>query len=628
MKFAQALYSARIPASMRRISTLLRVQLLRWLLPLLRLVAPQRLPGVAIWALRGGHSGLARQAAQRTLARDTCSHPALRVLLSLAPNQGAGFRDEVLAQAVVRCPGLRATLHLDASRCAAASGDYVDALRHCRQGFASNPSVVVRLELRVQQAHLTGTDAEVVRVLRDIERALQAGATALPNESLLQATTLAEDCGDVTSARALLERLVAKDPSNLQALNRLLLLNARHLPIEQLRMELADWLARGERYAQAARPMAVYAAYYQDQDDAHVLMLTEEAAPSTRPMQVHAALVYARRGQRRRAMASLASVAFDNSSELAAARAEVCRRTGDSAGQIAALNGWNAHHDVAPIRALAAEGDLRLPVSCDSSIRPAVGDSPLVSVIMPVYNPGRLLDMAVASVLGQSYRHLELLLVDDASPRATAKLLNHWQGADPRLRLLRMPRNGGPYLAKNAALARCSGELITFADGDDWNHPQRIARQVALLEQQSKAEAVCVRYLRVDAAGHIVLRRTAVKTAWQSLMLRRRTHEALGFFMPLRAGADTEFVDRIKATFGAAAVIVDPAITLLAQHQATTLTGGGALAMTWRPVGGVRHAHHLAFRRWHRRQLALDASLHVPHPLPALPYPVPPALRR
>jgi hypothetical protein len=370
--------------------------------------------------------------------------------------------------------------------------------------------------------------------------------------------------------------------------------------------------------------MAVYLAYYQDADSAAVQRLARAASHSERPVLVHAALAAARVNRTRSASKWLRRLArrLPASAEIAAARAEVARLARDPQGQVSALNRWNEGFGLAPIVTTSDAADLRLPVRAASLPEP-IHDGPLVSVIMPVYKRGPLLEMAVESVLEQTYRNLEVLLVDDASPDDTALHLARWASADARVRVLRMPTNGGPYLAKNAAMAESRGTYLAFADSDDWNHPERVARQVRLLQDSPRAQAVCVRYVRVSVDGHIVFRRTAVKTAWGSLLLRREAQERVGYFVPLRAGADTELIERIKAVFGGAAVAVDDAITLLAQHAASTLTATGSLAMGWRPVGGARQQHHLAFRRWHRRQLALGEPLQVAHPLDQLPYPVP-----
>lgn len=74
----------------------------------------------------------------------------------------------------------------------------------------------------------------------------------------------------------------------------------------------------------------------------------------------------------------------------------------------------------------------------------------LVSVILPVYNRGRVLEDSIRSVLSQSYADLELLVVDDASTEDLSPVIERFD--DPRLRFVRRPRNGGASAARNTGL--------------------------------------------------------------------------------------------------------------------------------------------------------------------------------
>ena len=103
-------------------------------------------------------------------------------------------------------------------------------------------------------------------------------------------------------------------------------------------------------------------------------------------------------------------------------------------------------------------------------------ENPLISVVMPCYNAERYLGEAILSVLLQSYRNVELVVVDDGStdtsPDITAKLAEQYAG---RLTLLRANR-AGPYPARNLGLKRAKGEFIAFLDADDWWEPTALAR--------------------------------------------------------------------------------------------------------------------------------------------------------
>lgn len=96
----------------------------------------------------------------------------------------------------------------------------------------------------------------------------------------------------------------------------------------------------------------------------------------------------------------------------------------------------------------------------------------MVSVIMPVYNAADTIEQAVWSVLKQTHRNLELLIVDDASIDNTLSVVASFD--DPRIELLRLDRNGGPGAARNAALDIARGDWVTLIDADDLWDTRRI----------------------------------------------------------------------------------------------------------------------------------------------------------
>jgi len=90
----------------------------------------------------------------------------------------------------------------------------------------------------------------------------------------------------------------------------------------------------------------------------------------------------------------------------------------------------------------------------------------LISVVMPVFNRAHLLARVAGSVLAQSYRNLELVIVDDASGDAIEEAVAAL--ADPRVRLVRRARNGGVGAARNSGVEAARGEWIAFHDSDDY----------------------------------------------------------------------------------------------------------------------------------------------------------------
>lgn len=104
-------------------------------------------------------------------------------------------------------------------------------------------------------------------------------------------------------------------------------------------------------------------------------------------------------------------------------------------------------------------------------------DPPLVSVIIPTYNRATFIPDAIESVLGQTYKHLELIIVDDGSTDETQAVLSHY---GDKVRVLRQ-QNAGPAIARNRGIAVARGDIIAFLDSDDQWLPSKLERQVESL---------------------------------------------------------------------------------------------------------------------------------------------------
>lgn len=97
----------------------------------------------------------------------------------------------------------------------------------------------------------------------------------------------------------------------------------------------------------------------------------------------------------------------------------------------------------------------------------------LVSVIIPVYNVEQYLDECVQSVLRQTYRNLEIILVDDGSTDRSGELCDGYAAQDKRIRCIHQP-NGGLSRARNEGLRLAEGEFVYFLDSDDWIEPDSL----------------------------------------------------------------------------------------------------------------------------------------------------------
>lgn len=98
-------------------------------------------------------------------------------------------------------------------------------------------------------------------------------------------------------------------------------------------------------------------------------------------------------------------------------------------------------------------------------------DTPLISVIVPVYKVEAYLDRCVQSIVDQTYKNLEIILVDDGSPDNCPAMCDAWAAKDSRIKVIHK-KNGGGAQARNIGLDAAQGEYIGFVDSDDFIVPQ------------------------------------------------------------------------------------------------------------------------------------------------------------
>lgn len=106
--------------------------------------------------------------------------------------------------------------------------------------------------------------------------------------------------------------------------------------------------------------------------------------------------------------------------------------------------------------------------------------TPLISVIVPVFKTEKYLRQCLDSVCGQTYRHLEIICVDDESPDRSGEILEEYARRDPRIKVINR-KNGGLSAARNSGLAAATGEWIAGVDSDDWLEPDIFEKAVPKL---------------------------------------------------------------------------------------------------------------------------------------------------
>lgn len=160
---------------------------------------------------------------------------------------------------------------------------------------------------------------------------------------------------------------------------------------------------------------------------------------------------------------------------------------------------------------------------------------PLVSVILPVFNGERTLQRALNSILQQSYRSLEITVVDDGSTDQTAAVAQ----SNSNIRYVRQ-QNMGPAAARNCGAQQAAGAMLAFLDADDAWHPSKIKKQVDHLLTHPKLGFVLCQMTTVVEKG-ASLSSPAKASYYQSnpaavipsaLLVKREVFDQVGFFNP------------------------------------------------------------------------------------------------
>lgn len=118
-----------------------------------------------------------------------------------------------------------------------------------------------------------------------------------------------------------------------------------------------------------------------------------------------------------------------------------------------------------------------------------MSQEPLISVLVPAYNAEAFLEQCLESIVAQTYRHLEIIVVDDGSTDSSGAISDRWAERDDRIRVIHQP-NGGHSAARNTALDAMTGELVMMVDSDDVIHPEFTATLLGLMQEHDADIAV------------------------------------------------------------------------------------------------------------------------------------------
>ncbi|PIR34250.1 MAG: hypothetical protein COV36_01310 [Alphaproteobacteria bacterium CG11_big_fil_rev_8_21_14_0_20_44_7] len=257
-----------------------------------------------------------------------------------------------------------------------------------------------------------------------------------------------------------------------------------------------------------------------------------------------------------------------------------------------------------------------------------------VAVLISCYNSAQTIEKAVDSILSQSHKNVEVLIVDDASSDNSIRKLQGLQSEDKRIRIFRSKHNHGVFYNFNWLMQHTDAEIITFQAADDFSHPFRLRIQLGGLMSGKDVVASTHLYCRVNREEQPIEINGEINKRAFALMMFKKTPilSKLGYFDTVRFGADTEFWERLKLSFAPNQIIRMPLVLYYALLNTASLTGTGRGAHKWEKIAsrkyrseinGVRKEYHENSREWHQSQISGGNSLKIDFPPAERPFETP-----
>lgn len=134
----------------------------------------------------------------------------------------------------------------------------------------------------------------------------------------------------------------------------------------------------------------------------------------------------------------------------------------------------------------------------------------LVSIIMPAYNCADFLDITLDSVINQTYKNWEIIVVDDCSTDNTQDVIREYRNKDSRIKYHKLESNSGAAVARNTAIKLATGKYLAFLDSDDVWFPDKLTKQIDFMESNNYLFS-CTSYTKIDEKGNYLDRTIDVR---------------------------------------------------------------------------------------------------------------------
>ncbi len=241
---------------------------------------------------------------------------------------------------------------------------------------------------------------------------------------------------------------------------------------------------------------------------------------------------------------------------------------------------------------------------------------PLVSICLSSYNSEGTIKYSAESVLSQSYRNLELIIVDDCSTDSSTLVIEDISKTDSRVKIIKNQANMGTYYNRNAAMSLSRGKYFAIHDADDYAHHRRVEKQVNQLLRCPDLIGCVGKWYRVSSNGRFIFKLgidwTYLHLAVATLMFNKaKVVDKIGYYDENRFGADSEYMERIRHVFGWSSICVvdDPLAFALQSSGSLTCNPAFGVDEVW-GQSSIRKEYQKAWTVWHKSTESPFVALH------------------
>ncbi|MCP3669846.1 MAG: glycosyltransferase family 2 protein [Gammaproteobacteria bacterium] len=255
-----------------------------------------------------------------------------------------------------------------------------------------------------------------------------------------------------------------------------------------------------------------------------------------------------------------------------------------------------------------------------------VEGGPLVTVIMPAWNAELTIRSASNSILNQSWRNIELIIIDDCSTDGTWDVMQELANHDSRVKLLRNKVNVGPYVSKNYALQIANGEWVTGHDADDFALPDRLEKQLNEMIDGG-IMASTTNKIRLSSNGLVkcgvaksVTSDGVSGPAFISCMFNLNTlRDKLGAWDSVRFGGDGEIINRLKLILKDKFVHLGSQLSMICMDLEDSLTNNSIYGICANEgLSEPRRLYLTQYKKWH--STLSDKEAFMPFPMATRPF--------